>query len=130
MKKLLLCVILFSINAPVMAQDMHITQQEKVNVAKANFTKFGSQYFTSILLSGAIGATTGGLVKYVEKQLNIEASPIALFLLLLSWTLESEFRNDVIAMVQKDLDGYAIGHKKSLMYKSAWIASWLAYLHV
>ena len=87
-------------------------------------------YVASLILSGGVGAVTGGVVRYLEKQLNVEGSPIGLFLTLLAWALESEFRNDVIIALQKDLDQQGIGHKKSLMFKSAWIASWLSYLHV
>lgn len=87
-------------------------------------------YISSLIISGGIGAVTGGVIRYLEKKLDIEASPIALFLTLLGWALESEFRNDVIVALQRDLDQNGIDHKKGLMFKSAWIASWLSYLHV
>jgi hypothetical protein len=89
-----------------------------------------SSYFTTLLLSGGIGATTGGLVRYLEKRLDVESSPIALFLALTGWLLESELRNDIIIGLQRDLDANHIEHKKSMMFKAAWIASWLAYLQV
>ncbi len=89
-----------------------------------------SSYLASLIVSGCVGATTGSLLRYVEKKLNIEASSVALLLLFLGWMLESEFRNDVIAALQQDLDEYGIKYKKGLMFKGAWIASWLAYLKV
>lgn len=90
--------------------------------------KICSSYMASLILSGCVGATTGSLVRYMEKRLNIESSPVALFLLLLGWAFESEFRNDIILGLQKELDYYQVEHKKGLMFKSAWIASWLGYL--
>jgi hypothetical protein len=89
-----------------------------------------SSYLASLVVSGCVGATTGSLLRYAEKKLNIESSSVALLLLLSSWMLESEFRNDVIAAIQQDLDEYGIKYKKGLMFKGAWIASWLAYLQV
>jgi len=72
-------------------------------------------------------------VRYLEKKLSLEMSkesPIALLLMLFGWALESELRNDIIIALQKDLDSYNIGHKRGLMFKSAWISSWLAYLNM
>ncbi len=91
--------------------------------------KLYSSYFASLILSGCVGATTGSLVRYIEKQLPIESSPIAVFLALLAWMLESEFRNDIIAALQQDLGTYQVAYKRGLMFKTAWIASWIAYLH-
>ena len=93
-------------------------------------TRLYSSYIASLLASGCVGAATGAVLRYLEKQLNIQASPVAVFLVLLGWALESEFRNDIVASLQKDLDVYQIDHKKGLMYKGAWIASWLAYLQM
>ena len=95
---------------------------------RASLIRLCSSYIASLILSGAIGITTGSIVKYVERRFDMESSPVGLALAILCWTLESEFRNDVIAVLQQDLDYYHIKHKKSLMFKSAWIASWLAYL--
>jgi hypothetical protein len=95
---------------------------------RASLIRLCSSYVASLVLSGAIGVATGSVVRYIEKQFDIESSPVGLLLAILCWTLESEFRNDVIAILQQDLDYYQIRHKKSLMFKSAWIASWLAYL--
>jgi hypothetical protein len=86
-------------------------------------------YISSVVLSSALGAATGTISRYMEKKLNIEAYPCALFLMLLSWALESEFRNDIIIALQKDLDKYGFAYKSGLMFKGAWIASWLSYLH-
>lgn len=87
-------------------------------------------YVSSLILSGGVGAVTGGLVKYLEKKLEIEKYPLGLFLMLAGWALESELRNDIIVALQRDLDQQGIAHKKGLMFKGGWIASWLSYLHV
>jgi len=91
---------------------------------KSPLKKFGLRYFASFVLSGGIGAITGSLIRYAEKQLIIEASPYSLFLLLLGWCLESELREDIVIALEKDY----IGYKKGLMLKTAQLASWIAYL--
>jgi hypothetical protein len=88
-----------------------------------------SAYAASLLLSGCVGAATGGIVRYLEKQLQVQSSPVSLFLVLLGWAIESELRRDVILGLQQDLDAYQVAHKKNMMFNVAWIASWLAYLH-
>lgn len=95
---------------------------------KSQLKKFCSQYCASVVLSGCIGALTGGCVRWMEKQLNFEASPMALFLYLLSWSLESEFRDELVEALQKDLDSYGIEHRKNLMFRTAQIASWMMYM--
>jgi hypothetical protein len=136
MKKLLiLCTALYSMSVSMiyalpLANDLNNMYQVKKCKNKTHMKNICSHYCMSVLLSACVGATTGGLVKHAEKKLNVEASSFSLFLFLLSWTLESEFRNDMIALLQQDLDAYGIGHKKNLMFKAAWIASWLAYLQL
>jgi hypothetical protein len=95
---------------------------------KSQMKRFCSQYCASVVLSGCIGAVTGGCVRWLEKQLNFESSPIALFLYLLSWSLESEFRDELVGALQKDLDAHSIGYRKNLMFRTAQIASWMMYL--
>jgi hypothetical protein len=90
--------------------------------------KMYSSYIASLILSSCVGATTGASLRYIEKQVNIEPSPIALLLTLLGWALESELRNDIIQALQKDLDMQDVMYKRGLMFKGAWISSWLAYL--
>lgn len=102
---------------------------------KSPLRRFGSHYGLSVLLSGCIGATTGGLAKCAAKRLNLvknidDFSPSELGLVLLLWLLEYECRNDLITMVQRDLDANRIDHHKNLMFRTAWIASWLGYFNV
>lgn len=137
MKKLIMRGVIFGLfimSSPVICSTNKRSAFMDCDVSKDNnksqLKNFCSHYFASVILSGCVGAMTGGLLKCFEKQLKIESSPMALLALLLSWSLESEFRNEVIIALQKDLDAYAIGHRKNLMFKSAWIASWFAYLHV
>lgn len=85
-------------------------------------------YFSALALSGGVGAVTGGVLRYLENQLNLQESSLRLFVMFLGWALESELRNDIILALQRDLDQYGIDHKKGLMFKGAWIASWLSYL--
>ena len=95
---------------------------------KTSLRRLSSAYALSLLLSGAIGAATGTVVRSLEKHFDFEASPIGFFLIILVWTIESEFRNDIIAVLQNDLNVNNVDYKRSLMFKSAWVASWLAYL--
>jgi hypothetical protein len=88
-----------------------------------------TSYIAALAISGGVGAVTGGVLRYLENQLNMpENSPLRLFVMLLGWAVESELRNDIIGALQRDLDQYGIDHKKALMFKGAWIASWLSYL--
>ena len=129
-KQLLVFIAAFSLSTMhvcAVSEQMSVKKHDIV-WRKAQVRKLYSSYLASLILSGCVGATTGGLVRYMEKRLDIESSPVALLLLLLGWAFESEFRNDIIIDLQKELDSYQVDHKKGLMFKSAWIASWLAYL--
>ena len=128
-KNALLSVLFFALSTgSVCAAPQHKVEMPTRAQCKALVKKLYSSYAASLVLSGCVGATTGAVTRYLEKKLNVEASPIALFIMLFGWALESEFRNDLIAGLQQDLDAYQIAHKKGLMFKGAWIASWLAYL--
>ena len=106
-----------------------VSEDEKSSDSdKLHMRRFCSQYCASVVFSGCIGAVTGGCVRWLEKQLNFEASPMALFLYLLSWSLESEFRDELIEALQKDLDAHNVGYRKNLMFRTAQIASWMMYL--
>lgn len=131
-KRMLIFVALFSLSS----MSAVVKQEGKVQVKKHETKDNGSlrtlysSYIASLAVGGCIGATTGALIKYLERKGDIDAYSVSLLLYLLSWMLESEVRNDIIVGVQGDLDGYQIDYKKGLMFKSAWIASWLAYLKV
>lgn len=132
MKKLLLsCVMLVCfLLIPMSSFCSPANVQYTPSLNEKRVAKLYSSYIASLLASGCVGVTTGAVLRYLEKQLNIQTSPIAVFLVLLGWALESEFRNDIVASLQNDLDSYQIDHKKGLMFKGAWIASWLAYLQM
>ena len=102
----------------------------------AQTRKFCASYIASLLLGSGVGVITGGLtaygeniiMQYMKKNIKIE-SPLPFWILrFFSWMLESEIRNDIIVGLQSDLDAYQFQYKKSLMLRSGWIASWLAYL--
>lgn len=86
-------------------------------------------YISSLIASGGIGALTGGFLHHLEKKVSIEAHPIALFIFLLGWALESEVRNDIIIALQRTMDEYGIAYKKGLMFTASRLASWISYLH-
>lgn len=86
-------------------------------------------YVSSLLLSGCVGVTTGSIARFLEKKLDVRDEVLSLCMTLLIWTLESEFRTDIILALQKDLDDYRVEYRRGLMFKSAWIASWLSYLN-
>lgn len=131
---MMLVAIFFLFNSDISAQKGSMPQLKSGKyVQRAVVRKLYTSYFASLLLSGCIGAATGTAVRYVEKQFNLEASkesPMTLLLMLFGWALESELRNDIIVALQKNLDAYNIGHKKGLMFKSAWISSWMTYLNM
>lgn len=130
-KSILSFVFLFSLASLQGSDDvMHQPQTIPTSNAKrkALLVKLCSSYIASLALSGTVGILTGGVVRYLEKQFKVESSPVGLLFVILAWTIEYEFRNDIIAALQSDLDYYKVSYKKNLMFKTAWIASWLSYL--
>lgn len=114
----------------VSATDSCAQTAHKATMAKTEkHHRLLTAYISSLIISGGIGAITGGVARYLEKSLKVQGGPIGVFLTLLGWALESEFRNDIIIALQRDLDHHGVEYRKSLMFKSAWIASWLSYLH-
>jgi|SRR4030095_4193569 len=101
-------------------------------VEKKHTKKFFAQSMVAVVLSCSIGAITGEAIRCIEKELikelAIEKSPIALFLYLLSWSLESGLRNALVASLQKDLEDYGVGNRGYLMFRVAQLASWAMYL--
>ncbi len=132
MKKLFFCLMmLVSFCAvPVSAESLPKRVEPQLQKRSCPMRTLYSSYLASLVVSGCVGAATGGLLRYAEKKLNIEASSVGLFLMLLGWMLESEFRNDIIVAIEQDLNQYGIKYKKGLLFKGAWIASWIAYLKV
>ncbi len=120
MKKILLAVGMCSV--------LSISLIFPFSVEKKRTKQFFANYFISIVLSGCIGALTGEVIRCIEKELAIEKSPIALFLFVLSWSLESGLRNAFVGALQKDFGGYSSGHEKHLMFRTAQLASWIMYL--
>jgi len=129
-KQLLILSVLFSLSSlqGFVYSESEMQVKRNKTIKKASVVRLCSAYVTSLVLSGCIGAATGSTVRYLEKKFDLESTPMGLFFVIFGWMLESEFRNDVIAFLQNDSDLYHIGHKKGLMFKTAWIASWLAYL--
>jgi hypothetical protein len=99
----------------------HMTRNEKRQ-------RMLTSYMSSLALSGGVGVITGGILRYLEQKVTMQEGPLKLFMMLLGWAIESELRNDIIVALQRDLDQYGIDQKKALMFKGAWIASWLSYL--
>lgn len=96
---------------------------------KVSFNKAKPANLSSLLASGIIGAITGSSISYLEKRYELDPSiGINSLLMLVGWLLESEIRNDIILILQRNLDEYGFTYKKSLMFKMAWLASWIAYL--
>lgn len=98
--------------------------------------KLFSANVASLLVSGGVGALTGGLtaygenalIRYMENDLHWESTLLILLMRFFSWTLESEVRNNIIAAFQDDFDAHDIQYKKDLMINGARLASWIAYL--
>ena len=105
-KQLLILSALFSLSSLQGSVDLENEIQVKRNKIekRASLTRLCSSYIASLVLSGCIGATTGSIVRYLEKKFDIESSPMGLFFVIFGWMLESEFRNDIIAVLQRDLD--------------------------
>ena len=120
---------------PVVSEAAPVMHEHKNLKDSAIFKKFCASYLGSAALGVGVGAVTGSLIKYLENEVQhyfskkLSANELVTFaLILLGWAIESEVRNDVVMGLQSDLDEYEIKCKKVIMLRSAWIASWLAYL--
>lgn len=96
----------------------------------ADWQKLCTKYVPPMIVSGLVGAGTGGFVKYLEREFKIAESQEFLIWLAASWYAEYTVRTSIIASVQKDFDDCNIQYKKNMMYLSSWLASWLTYMHM
>ena len=126
-KQIMILVTVLSFSLSMSSYAQRERQEEMTMAQKRQYAV--RAYISSLILSGGIGAVTGGVLKYLEKKFAVEKCPFALFVTLLGWALESELRNDIVVAFQRDLDQNGIEYKKGLMFKGAWISSWLSYLH-
>jgi hypothetical protein len=99
----------------------------------AQLKQFLASYVGAVAMGGCVGAATGTLAGYVQKQvvqyLNIESSLIKLALMIGACNLGSEISDNIVAALQNSLDGYQVAYQNDPMVKSSWIAGVLAYLH-
>jgi hypothetical protein len=128
LKKFLLLLIIFSSAVSVMPMQAYQVKERKAST-RSNWNALCKKYFPPMIISGLVGGTTGGFVRYVEKELNIQQSPEYWAWLVIAWFTEYNIRNSIIMGIQRDFDECRIPHKKSIMHITAWVASWLAYLH-
>lgn len=96
----------------------------------ADWQKLCTKYLPPMIVSGLVGAGTGGFVKYLEREFKIAESQEFLIWLAASWYAEYTVRTSIIASIQKDFDDCNIEYKRNMMYLSSWLASWLTYMHV
>jgi hypothetical protein len=95
---------------------------------RSNWNALCKKYFPPMVVSGMVGGVTGGFVRYIEKELNIQKSPEYWAWLVIAWFTEYNIRNSIIMGIQRDFDECRIPHKKSIMHITACVASWMAYL--
>lgn len=84
----------------------------------------------STVVSSIVGAFTGGLTRYLERELKIGESQEDLLFFMISWCLECKARHIVINSLEADFYESDIPHKRGLMRFFAWMSSWIAYLKV
>jgi hypothetical protein len=107
-----------------------IDQEQTTSQNKSTEKKLYFAYMKSLLMSGCIGAVTGGAAGYILKKNDCKDPLPYLLIMAFFWSLESELRSQIIDGLQKDLDACGIDHKKNFMFNGARLASWLAYLYV
>jgi len=83
------------------------------------------------IASGLIGAATGGLTKYFEKQLGLdiprEITIFTVLWILFAWNFENDLREMSIESVRQDIGSNQENHNH-LLSIYARIASWATYL--
>lgn len=95
-----------------------------------DWQKLCAKYLPPMIVSGLVGAGTGGFVKYLEREFKIADQPEFLIWLAAAWYAEYTVRYSIVESIQKDFDDCNIAYKKNMMHLSSWIASWLTYMHV
>lgn len=83
-----------------------------------------------LVLSTLVGAVTGGVNAYFDKKIQRRTPIPFLIWIFISWSSEISIREAIIDSLQHDMNSCSIHHQKTLMEYCAWIASWVAYLHV
>jgi hypothetical protein len=89
---------------------------------KTGLKELCKKYLVSIIPGTMIGATTGYLEKYIEKQFGIAFPKTLLFMI-----IEYGIRNKTVDTVQKDCDKHFVNNSRELMFFAARLASWIAY---
>ena len=101
-----------------------VTQLQSINSPLSCF-----DYLPSTVTSAVVGAFTGGLTRYLEKEFNVEQSKEYIIVLMIIWWVEHKIRHKVINSLEKDFKEADIPHKKNWMSFSAWLSSWASYIH-
>lgn len=100
------------------------------SMQKKGWRELCTRYFPPIIASMLIGAGTGGLARYIEKEFQLNQSPEFILWFIMTWYAEMVGRNALLASLQKDFDDCDIPYKPDSMYWGAWGASWIAYMRV
>jgi len=91
------------------------------------------QCLPSTIMSSFIGIVTGGLSRYIEKEVEKRILPNELAIILAKiviWWLENHVRHSCLDALQHNCDEFGIPYKKNFMYFSSWISSWTSYIYL
>ncbi len=114
-------------------QDNSRENSEKQEIKESKKTKHKHDSFIqcmpSTVVSSVAGVFTGTLNRYLEKECQIDKSKEFIIWLMLGWWLEHKARHSIIGRLAEDFAESDVPFRKNFMYFSAWISSWLAYLH-
>lgn len=84
-------------------------------------TGLAQVYVASTLPGIAVGAISGALCKSFDRACP-EFWP-------LWWILEIIHRDSILSLMSSDMKNRDIEHHRSLLYLSAWVSSWVSFLH-
>ncbi len=84
----------------------------------------------STVVSSFVGAFTGGLTRYLEKELKVFQTQEDFIFLMIEWWIEHKVRCTIINNLEQDFYEADIPHKRGLMRFAAWASSWIAYFKV
>lgn len=132
MKNLLLALALSSFTCMSYAAHSTLLGEEEYAALNAHLRNKKSLMacLPSTIASSVVGAFTGGLTRYIERELKIELSKDYIIFLMFMWWVEHKVRHKVINSLEQDFADSDIPYKKSFMSFSAWVSSWLAYLNM
>ena len=128
-KKYSIIIIILFLMTNVSAHNKSMSPKIHKLIKQYNFI----QGLPSTVMSSFIGIVTGGLSRYIEKEVEkriVSEDLVIIVVKVIIWWLENHARHSCIETLQHNCDEFGIPYKKNVRNFSAWISSWTSYLYL